>query len=78
MMMQLVDTIAFSGAAAAAGWTLWSSVAPQWERILRVAAGQPDPVVAPLAQLARAERRIVRRSPISAPRPFPAGWREAA
>ena len=77
MMMQFVDTMAFSAAAAAAGWTLWASVAPQWERILRVAAGQPDPVAAPLAQLARAERRIVRRSYVAMGRPAPA-WREAA
>ena len=82
MMVQLVDTVAFSGAAAAAGWALWSSVAPQWDRVLRIAAGRPDPTTAPLARLARAERRITARAYVSSARPAPASvaamWREAA
>ena len=53
-MMQVVSTLIFSGAAIAAGGTIWSSMAPQWERIVRLASGRPDVSFAPLSQLVRA------------------------
>ena len=76
-MMQMLAGLAFSGAAAMAGATIYSSVAPQWRRILRLAAGYPETAFAPLTRLVEAERRIaVRRSLVVA---WPvADWREAA
>ena len=61
MIMQLVGTMVFSGAAGVAGSTIWSSVAPQWQRIARLAVGIPDASYAPLSQLVQAERRIAVR-----------------
>ncbi|MGI4732069.1 MAG: hypothetical protein ACRYFW_10000 [Janthinobacterium lividum] len=77
MMIQVVDTLMFSGAAAAAGTVIWSSVAPQWRRIVDVATGRPDPYFAPLSQLAQAERRIAIRRWSTSTRVQPA-WREVA
>ena len=77
MMMQVVGTLVFSGAAGAAGLTMWSSVAPQWRRIARLAVGIPEASFAPLSQLVQAERRIaVRRW--SSPTRLPVAWREVA
>ena len=77
MMMQVLGSVVFSGAAAAAGATMWSSVSPQWRRIVRLAAGIPDAPYAPLSQLVLAERRIAVRRWSASTRPLPA-WREAA
>ena len=76
-MMQMLASLAFSGAAFAASATIYTSVAPQWRRILRLAAGHPEIAFAPLSQLVEAEGRIAvrRSSPISRPA---IGWREAA
>ena len=77
MMMQVVSSVVFTGAAATAGATVWSSVAPQWRRIIRLAAGIPDETYAPLTQLVQAERRIAVRRWATPMRTMPA-WREAA
>ena len=77
MITQILGTAVFSGAAGAAGVTIWSSVAPQWRRIVRLAAGHPEQSFAPLSQLVRAERRIAVRRPVTVLRPM-AEWREAA
>ena len=76
-MMQLIPIFAFSGAAAAAGTTIYSSLAPQWRRILALAAGRSEASFAPLSELVLAERRIAVRRWGTA-RSSPAMWREAA
>ena len=61
-MMQAMATLVFAGAAATSGATIWAMVAPQWQRIARLATGRLEQDYAPLAELVRAERRIeVRR-----------------
>ncbi len=77
MMMQVLGTTVFSGAALAAGATLWSSVSPQWQRIVRLAVGIPETSPLPVTQLAQAERGIVVRHWSASPRQ-PGAWREAA
>lgn len=57
-MMGLLSVTVFSGAMALAAMSLWSSVAPHWRRIVRLAAGHVEQPFMPLADLARAERRI--------------------
>ncbi len=76
-MMQMLASLTFSGAAALAGATIYSSVVPQWRRILRLAAGYSETAFAPLSQLAEAERRIAVRRSLVAVRSAIA-WREAA
>ncbi len=77
MITQVVGMVVFSGAAGLAGSTIWSSVAPQWRRIVRLATGIPDVSYAPLSQLVQAERRIDVRRWSSLARPMFA-WREVA
>ena len=80
-MLYVLDTLAFSAAAIVAGATVASSVAPQWRRILRLAAGIQDEQFAPLTQLVVAERRIAVRRWAAAGQPSSAmtqRWREAA
>ena len=77
MVMQVLASLAFSGAAAVAGGTIYSSVAPQWRRILRLASGKPDAAFAPLTQLVQAERRIAVNRWSSTSRPA-VDWRAAA
>lgn len=76
-MMAMVSVLVFSGACAASIGVIIATVAPQWRRILTLAAGQAETQFAPLATLAIAERRIaVRRwSTESAP---VGSWRAAA
>lgn len=73
-MVTVVSILMFSGAFAAAIGVMVVTVAPQWQRILRLASGQIEPGFSPLAQLASAERRIaVRRwatpTPVAIRRP---------
>ena len=77
MVMQVVASLAFSGAAAVAGGTIYTSVAPQWWRILRLASGRPETAFAPLTQLVQAERRIAVRRWSATSRPA-SDWRAAA
>ncbi|WP_419808161.1 hypothetical protein [Sphingomonas sp.] len=60
-MMALTATVVFMGAMALAIASMWSTVAPQWQRIARLAAGQPEQPFQPLLALAKAERRIAVR-----------------
>ena len=85
MLMQIVETAVFSGAAAAAGGTLYASVAPQWRRIVSLAVGHPEMEHAPLRQLVQAERRIAVRRWSASSRPAlgpmtaqPSTWRAVA
>ena len=60
-MMAFVGTLVFIGAMMTALGTMWLTVAPQWRRVLRLAAGQLEQPFYPLEQLARAEHRIAVR-----------------
>lgn len=77
-MMQAVTTLVFSGAAAASGATIWAMVAPQWQRIARLATGRVEEDYAPLAELVRAERRIAVRRWAASSRPSASWMREVA
>ena len=72
-MTMVVETTLFAGATALAVGTIWSAVAPEWRRILRLAAGNLEQPFQPLHALTVAERRIaVRRW---AAQPVPAAIR---
>lgn len=60
-MAMLVAMTVFGGAMALALMAIWSTVAPQWRRVARLAAGQVETPFQPLADLALAERRIAVR-----------------
>jgi hypothetical protein len=77
-MMAMVGTLVFIGAMALAMAAIWLSVAPQWRRIVRLAAGQVEQPFHPLEQLARAERRIAVRRWATVPSASPARMRVAA
>ncbi|MEA1084792.1 hypothetical protein SFC76_11020 [Sphingomonas sp. CD22] len=72
-MVAVVSVLVFSGAFLVAVGVIAATVAPQWQRIVRLAAGHIEPAFAPLSQLASAERRIAVRRWASAP--VPAGVR---
>ncbi|MGU3316688.1 MAG: hypothetical protein EOP65_13475 [Sphingomonas sp.] len=72
-MVAVVSVLVFSGAFLVAVGVIAATVAPQWQRIVRLAAGHVEPAFAPLSQLASAERRIAVRRWASAP--VPAGVR---
>lgn len=67
MMMLVVGTLIFTGAAAVSVAVIGMAVGPQWRRIVRLAAGQIEEPFAPLATLAHAERRIAVRRWASSP-----------
>ena len=78
-MMTMVDGLVFASAFAVAVMVIVSSIAPQWRRIMRLAAGHIEPSFQPLQTLALAERRIAVRRRVSAS--MPTGlrrWSEAA
>ena len=60
-MVAVLDSVLFSGAFVAASTVIVGMVAPQWQRISRLALGHAEPAFQPLAQLAVAERRIAVR-----------------
>lgn len=68
-MAGLVAMTVLTGAMALALMAIWSTVAPQWRRIVRLAAGRVEAPVQPLADLARAECRIAVRRWAAAPVP---------
>ena len=72
-MVAVVSVLVFAGAFAVAAGVIAATVAPQWQRIVRLASGHVEPAFAPLSQLALAERRIAVRRWASAP--VPAGVR---
>jgi hypothetical protein len=72
-MVAVVSVLVFSGAFLVSVGVIAATVAPQWQRIVRLAAGHVEPAFAPLSQLASAERRIAVRRWASAP--VPAGVR---
>lgn len=68
-MTAIFGVIVFTGAFALSVGVIAASVAPQWRRIARLAAGNVEPTFMPLAALAGAERRIAVRRWASAPVP---------
>ena len=60
-MMMVVSALVFAGAMTLSLAAMWLTVAPQWQRVLRLASGQADRPFHPLEQLALAERRIAVR-----------------
>ena len=59
--MLVLSFMVFAGAFAVAGMMIVSSIAPQWDRIVRLALGNVEPAFQPLRALAVAERRIAVR-----------------
>ncbi len=70
-MQTMIGFVVFSGAFATATAVIATSVAPQWRRILSLAAGNVETGFAPLSVLVHAERRIAVRRWASAPVPAP-------
>ena len=70
-MVAVLSLMIFGGAFVAAVAVIASSMAPQWQRIMSLAAGNIESSFSPLAQLASAEQRIAVRRWASAPVPAP-------
>ena len=68
-MVAVLSLMIFSGAFVAAVAVIASSMAPQWQRIMSLAAGNIEASFSPLAELAIAEQRIAVRRWASAPVP---------
>ncbi len=77
-MLMLLEYGVFGGAAAASGYAMWTTIATNGEKIMKALTGQPLPRFAPLATLARAERRIAVRRWAGSPAPMRVRVREAA
>lgn len=69
LVAMTVAMIVFGGAMALALMAIWTTIAPQWRRIARLAAGHVEQPFYPLGQLAQAERRIAIRRWAAAPVP---------
>ena len=67
--MAVLSIFVFAGAFTLATAMIVMSLAPQWNRIVRLAMGRVEPAFTPLATLAVAERRIAVRRWASAPAP---------
>ena len=77
--MLVLSFMVFAGAFAVAGMMIVSSIAPQWDRIVRLAMGNVEPAFQPLRTLGVAERRIAVRRWASSTAPAPARrWNAAA
>ena len=68
-MMTLVSLLIFSGAMFTSVAVIAMTVAPQWRRIIRLAAGHVEQPFTPLGHLRIAERRIAVRRWASDPIP---------
>ena len=77
-MMAVVGSMVFVGAMATAVMAMWLTVAPQWNRIVRLASGRVEQPFHPLQTLALAERRIAVRRWATVPAPVPLYRRHAA
>ena len=64
-----INAAIFTGAFTLSITVIYAMVAPQWRRILSLAAGNTEPSFAPLQTLAIAERRIAVRRWASTPVP---------
>ena len=77
-MQAVIGITVFSGAFVTASVAIASTVAPQWRRIVSLAAGHRETAFSPLSSLVHAERRIAVRRWASAPIPAPIHWLRAA
>ena len=68
-MGSFINAAIFTGAFILSITVIYAMIAPQWRRILSLAAGNPERSFAPLQTLAIAERRIAVRRWASAPVP---------
>ena len=68
-MTAMIGTVLLVGAMALAMTAIWVSIAPQWRRILRLAAGHVEQPFQPLEALALAERRIAVKRWAATPAP---------
>ena len=59
--MLVLSFMVFAGAFAVAGMMIVSSIAPQWDRIVRLAFGHVEPAFVAMPARIVAERRIVIR-----------------
>lgn len=78
MIAMLATSAVFGGALSLALVAIWSTIAPQWRRIARLAAGHVERPFQPLAGLATAERRIAVRRWAATPAPVVVHWSRAA
>lgn len=77
-MMTFVAMAVFLGAMTLALAAIWSTVAPEWRRIARVAAGQVDTPFQPLSDITLAGRRIAVKRWVVVPVPMASHRRRAA
>jgi len=68
-MVAILSVLIFAGALATSVAVMAAMVAPQWRRIVSLAAGHAEPSFTPLRALAIAERRIAVRRWAAAPVP---------
>lgn len=68
-MGSFINAAIFAGAFILSVTVIYAMIAPQWRRILDLAAGNPERAFAPLQTLATAERRIAVRRWASTPVP---------
>ena len=76
-MLMVLDSLVIVGSAAAAGYAIVATVAPNLARIRKALSGSPQPF-APLETLVLAERRIAVRRWAAVPRSAAVRLREAA
>lgn len=70
-MVAVMNILIFSGALAAAIGVMAATLAPQWRRVLSLAAGNIEEQFVPFGQWAIAERRIAVRRFASGSAPAP-------
>lgn len=68
-MMTVAATMVFMGALALAMAAMWITVAPQWQRVVRLAAGNVEQPFISFDSLARGEHRLAVRRSASVPVP---------
>lgn len=77
-MMTFVAMTVFLGAMTLALAAIWSTVAPEWRRIARVAGGRADEPVQSLSDITLAGRRVAVRRWVPAPAHVSSHRRRAA
>ena len=68
-MIAVLSVLVFVGATVCASAVIAMTVAPQWRRIVRLAAGHVEQPFSPLTTLTQAERRIAVRHWSTTPAP---------
>ena len=77
-MMTLMVMAVFLGAMTLALAAIWSTVATEWQRIVRVAGGRVEGSFQPLSDVTLAGRRIAIRRWVASPVPVSSHRRHAA